>query len=334
MDNKIRWGVISTANIGAGQVIPAIQQSSNGVVTAVASRDLDKATAFAARLNIPKAYGSYEALIADPEIDAIYNPLPNGLHGEWSIRCAEGGKPVLCEKPLANDAAEAQTMVDAFKERNLLLAEAFMYRFHPQTAKVKELVDGGAVGKIQIMQASFTFSISRENNVRLSKELVGGALMDVGCYCVSAARYMIGEEPSEVQALAGVGERSGVDEKLVGLLRFPGGALAHFDCGLRTHFAQTYEIRGSHGRILVEKAFVPFRPNPADDVVIRWWKSEPGIEKHQYEEIKVEKPNPYTLMVEDFADALLNHRAPRFPIEDSIAQMRAIDMLYSAAEMR
>lgn len=334
MSDKIRWGVISTARIGEGQVIPAIQQSRNSVVLAVGSRDLEKGKAFAERCGIPKVHGSYEDLIADPEIDAIYNPLPNGLHGEWSLKCAEGGKHVLCEKPLANDAAEARQMADAFQSRGLLLSEAFMWRFHPQTQTVKHLVESGAIGKVHFISAAFSFSIDSEDDVRLNKSLYGGALMDVGCYCVNATRYMVGEEPVEVQAFADVGAASGVDERLVGIMRFPGGALAHFDCSLRTHFTQTYEIRGTHGRIFAEKAYVPFRPDPAADVVIRLWRSVPGIEKEVYEEIRTEKPNQYTLMVEDFADAILNKRRPRFGVEDAIAQMHAIDMLYAAAGMR
>ena len=331
MDKKIRWGILSTANIAEGQVIPAIQKSRNGVVAAVASRDLEKAKAFAARCGIPQAYGSYEELIADPEIDAIYNPLPNGLHGVWSIKCAEGGKPVLCEKPLANDAAEARQMIDAFQARGVLLAEAFMYRFHPQIDRVKQMVAAGAVGTVNLVQASFTFSIRDEDNVRLSKALIGGALMDVGCYCVSATRYLVGEEPVEVKAIADVGKRSGVDERLVGLMRFPGGALAHFDCGLRSHFTNTFEIRGTTGRIVVERAFVPFNPDPNAEIVIRCWNSAPDVAAdRRYEEIQIETPNPYTLMAEDFADALINQRPPRFPIEDSIAQMRAIDLLYAS----
>ncbi|MBX3084934.1 MAG: Gfo/Idh/MocA family oxidoreductase [Anaerolineae bacterium] len=332
MDKKIRWGILSTARIGENAVIPAIHQSRNGVAAAVGSRDIEKGKAFAARNNIPKVYGSYEELIADPDIDAIYNPLPNGLHGEWSIKAAQGGKHVLCEKPLANNAAEAQHMADEFKQHGVLLAEAFMYRFHPQTEKVKQMVDSGAVGKIHLIQAAFSFSIEDEGDVRLSKELVGGALMDVGCYCLNVTRYMLGEEPIEVKAIADFGEKTGVDERLVAIMAFPSGALAHFDCSLRTHFTQTYEIRGSHGRILVEKGYAPFRPDPAADVIIRYWNSQPGVEKHAYEEIKVDKPDQYTLMAEDFADAILNKRPPRFPIEDSIAQMRAIDMLYASAE--
>jgi D-xylose 1-dehydrogenase (NADP+, D-xylono-1,5-lactone-forming) len=331
MDKKIRWGVISTARIGEDQVIPAIQQSHNGVVAAVASRDLAKGKAFAARCNIPQVYGSYEELINAPDIDAIYNPLPNGLHGVWSIQCALGGKHVLCEKPLANNAGEARQMAEAFNARGLLLAEGFMYRFHPQTQKVKQMIEAGAVGEIHLAHASFSFSIDSEDDVRLNRELEGGALMDVGCYCVNVLRYMLGEEPTDVQAMADFGERSGVDEKLIGLMRFPGGALAHFDCSLRTHFTQTYDIRGSEGRIFVEKAYVPFRPDADAPISIRYWSSKPGSEKHGYEEIEVARPNQYTLMAEDFADAILNKRPPRFSVEDGIAQMRAIDMLYAAA---
>jgi predicted dehydrogenase len=331
MSRRIRWGILSTAKIAEGHVVPAIQASRNGEVTAVASRSLDSAQAFASRTGIPTAYGSYEELIADPGIDAIYNPLPNGLHGPWSIRCAEGGKPVLCEKPLAGSAAEAQQMADAFASRGLLLAEAFMYRFHPQIETTKQMLASGAVGSIHSVQSAFSFSIRSEDNVRLNRDLVGGALLDVGCYCVNVSRYLIGEEPVEARAIAEIGARSGVDERLAGLLRFPGGALAHFDCSVRTHFAQTVEVRGDRGRIFLERAFVPFRPDPEAGVIIRWWKSTPGIEKHEYEEIEVGKPNQYTLMAEDFADALLLNRPPRFPIEDAIAQARALDMLYAAA---
>ena len=329
MDKKIRWGIISTARIGEGSVIPSIHNASNSEVVAVASRDLEKAKAFASRNGIPKAYASYEELIADPDIDAIYNPLPNSLHREWSIRCAEGGKHVLCEKPLAGNAQDAQSMVDAFNQRNLLLAEAFMYRFHPQTQTVKQMLEDDAIGKIVLVQASFSFVIGDENDVRLDKDLEGGSLLDVGCYCVNVTRYLLGEEPIEVKAMANMAD---VDETLVGLMRFPSGALAHFDCSFRAHMTQTVEIRGTHGRIFVEKAYVPFRPDPDADVIIRYWSSKPPVEKHTYEEIKVPKPDQYQLMVEDFADAILNNRPPKFSIEDSVAQMRAIDILYAACE--
>lgn len=333
MSQKVRWGILSTAAIAEGQVIPAIKESRNGEVTAVGSRNLERAKAYAQRNNIPKYYGTYEELIADPDIDAIYNPLPNGMHGEWSIRCAEGGKPVLVEKPFANNAAEAQKMVDVFKGRKLPLAEAFMYRFHPQTQLVKQMIDSGAVGKLHVIDAAFSFAIEGDtDNVRFQADLAGGALMDVGCYCVSVIRFITGEEPDQARMLADVGKRSRVDERMVGLLSFPSGVLAHFDCSMRTNFTQTYRIRGTHGTIAVEKAYAPYRPDPAVDTFIQYWKGTPGIEKHQYEEIKIAPVNQYVLMVEDFADSILNKRLPRFPIEDSIAQMRAIDMLYSAAK--
>ncbi len=327
MSQKIRWGVISTARIGENAVIPAIQQSSNGFVAAVASRDLEKGRTFAERCHIPKVYGSYEELIADPEIDAIYIPLPNGLHGEWSIKCAEGGKHVLCEKPLANNAAEAAQMAEVFNKRGLQLAEAFMYRFHPQIQKAKLLVGSGAIGKVQLVRSSFSFMIRSEDDVRLNSELVGGGLMDVGCYCVNIARYLIGEEPVEVRAFADFGERSGVDERLVGIMRFPGGAFVELDCGFRMDFVQYCEVRGTEGRIVLE---APFRPDAVSELAVRVWKRLPGPDQQAYEEIKIEMPNQYTLMVEDFADALLHKRPLRFPIENSIAQMRAIDMLYAS----
>jgi predicted dehydrogenase len=317
----IRWGVLSTANIGRNRVIPAIQASSNGRVTAVASRSLEKARAFADDLGIETAFGSYEELIASPDVDAIYNPLPNSEHAAWSIRCAEAGKPTLCEKPLARSAAEAQRMVDAFAQRGVLFAEAFMYRFHPQTQRVKQMIQDGAVGDLRSMQASFTFPIRGEDNIRLSKALVGGSLMDVGCYCLNVMRFMTGAEPYEAHALSRVGAESGVDESLTGILEFPGGVLGHFDSSLRTYFNHAYEVRGTRGRISVEQGFV--MPKDAE-TVIRWWHDE------EYEEIRIAPANSYTIMAEDFASALLENRPPRFAPEDAVANMRVIDLLNAA----
>lgn len=323
MTEKIRWGILSTANIGRGKVIPAIQQSRNGRVLAVASRDLNHAKTFADDLNIPRAYGSYEELIADPDIDAIYNPLPNSMHAEWSIKCAEAGKPTLCEKPFASDAAEAQTMVDAFTKRNILFAEAFMYRFHPQTQKVKALVEGGGVGQITVMNSTFSFAIrpGNEDNIRLSKPLAGGALMDVGCYCINVMRLMCGEEPTSAHAFAHIGEQTQVDETLAGVLQFSSGAVGHFDCSLRTAFAHNYEIRGTAGRIRVSEAFVM----PADkEVVIEHWQGA------VYDRITIPAANSYTLMAEDFADALIHNRPPKYAPQDGVNNMKVIDMLVAS----
>jgi D-xylose 1-dehydrogenase (NADP+, D-xylono-1,5-lactone-forming) len=322
MAEKIRWGILGAASIARRRVVPAIQASRNSVVVAIASRTLDKARAFAAELGIPQAYGSYEDLIADPNIDAIYNPLPNSEHAAWSIRCAEAGKPVLCEKPLAKDASEAQSIVDAFARRNLLFAEGFMYRFHPQTVKVKEMVDAGVLGDFTAMQATFTFPIRSEDNIRLSKALAGGGLMDVGCYCVNAMRLMTGQEPERARAIARVGIQSGVDEWLSGILSFPSGVIGHFDCGVRAQRTHSYELRGSAGRILVETGFVM---EPHEEPLIRYWHGD------QYETIKIAGVNQYTLMVEDFADALLDNRPPRYAPQDAVDNMRALDMLYASA---
>lgn len=324
MATKIRWGILSTANIGRGRVIPAFKLAKNGEVTAVASRDLEKARAFAAEMGIPVAYGSYEELINDPNIDAIYNPLPNSLHAEWSIKCAEAGKPVLCEKPLASDADEAQKMVDAFTSRGILFTEGFMYRFHPLADKVKQMVESGAVGRLSTISATFTFSVRSEDNIRLSKELAGGSLMDVGCYCINLMRLMTGEEPVSGKAIANWGERSDVDEQLVGLLQFPSGVLGHFDCGVRQQWVHTYELRGTAGRILLEKGFTV---QPHEEPIIRHWRGD------HYEEIKLPAINHYTVMAEDFADALLNKRPPRFSPQDGVNNMRVIDMLLKDARM-
>lgn len=322
----IRWGILSTARIGRRRVIPAIQQSRNGIVTAVASRSLEHARRFADALGIPKAYGSYEELLADPDVDALYNPLPNAMHAEWALKAAEAGKPMLCEKPLAANADEAQRMVDAYQQRGLLFAEAFMYRFHPQTQRVKAMVDAGVIGSLHTVQASFNFSISDEANIRLNKDLAGGSLMDVGCYAVNVIRLMTGEEPVDVQAFAQMGAHSGVDERLTGLLRFESGAMAHFDSSLRSQHRHAYELRGDKGRIQVEEGFVM----PADrDTIIRVWENI-GPARDVQSEIVIPASNSYTLMAEDFADALIQGRAPKYPPQDAVANMRVIDRLLAA----
>ncbi|MGB1287537.1 MAG: Gfo/Idh/MocA family protein [Aggregatilineales bacterium] len=320
MSKKIKWGVLSTAGIGRKRVIPAIQQSNNGIVHAVASRNLDSARLFADKLDIPVAYGSYEELLTDPDIDAIYNPLPNSMHAEWSIKAAEAGKPMLCEKPLASNTDEAQKMVDAFAGRDILFAEAFMYRFHPQTVRVKQLLDEGTIGTLQGIMAAFTFPVQDESNIRLNVDLAGGSLMDVGCYCVNVIRLMTGAEPVSVQAFANM--HNGVDESLTGILKFESGVLAHFDSSLRSSYNHMYQLRGTKGRILVEEAFVP---QPDTTTTIRIW-DETGV----HTAISIAPANHYTLMAEDFADALLNNRPPRYAPQDAVEQMRVLDSLYAA----
>ncbi len=319
MNKIVRWGVLSTANIGR-RVIPAIHASQNGVVAAVCSRSLERAQAFASEQNIPRAYGSYEELLADGEIDAIYLPLPNNMHAEWSIKCAEAGIPTLCEKPFASDAAEAQTIVDAFEQHGVLLAEAFMYRFHPQHARVKEIISDGGIGELQIINASFTFPISDEANIRLSKPLAGGSLMDVGCYCVNLMRFMSGEEPTRITASGRIGETTGVDEALAGTFEFPSGVIGHFDCGLRAYRQHSYTLKGSAGMIVVPTSFVP---DKTADTIVRHWQGD------ECNEHVIPAIDHYELMVEDFADALIQARPPRFAPSDAVRNMVVVDKLLS-----
>ncbi len=321
MSRKIRWGILSTSAIGEKRVIPAMQASRNGVVTAVASRDLQRAQEYAQRLNIPRAYGSYEALIADPEVDAIYNPLPAGLHAEWSIRCAEAGKPVLCEKPLASNAAEARTMVETFEKRGILFAEALMYRHHPLTKRAKELVDSGAVGELRLLRGTFSVNIAKQDDIRFFKELGGGALGDVGSYCVSVMRTLTGQEPTRVRAFGQFGA-GGVDEWLAGVLEFPCGALGYFGCSLRSAFDCSYEVFGSTGRLLVDKGTVPSKESEA---TLRLWTAA------GYQEIVIPPADHYQIMVEDFADALIEGRPPYMSPWEGVRNMEVIDRLLASA---
>ncbi|MBN1963084.1 MAG: Gfo/Idh/MocA family oxidoreductase [Anaerolineae bacterium] len=322
MTDRIRWGIISTARIGLNSVIPAIEASGNGVVSAISSRSLESAQAAAAEIGIPHAYGSYTDLIESGEVDAIYNPLPNHLHAEWSIACAEAGIPTLCEKPLALNATEAQRMVDAFAARDVLLGEAFMYRYHPQHDRVRDLMDEGAIGEVQSIRSAFTFRIGNEEDIRLRADMGGGGVMDVGCYCINAMRLLTGEEPEDVAAIANFGAVSGVDEHLAALLRFPSGIIGHFHCGLRTYREHRYVVSGSTGRIVVPQAFGPKTGTPT---VIRLETDDTA------RVIELPDVNQYVLMVEDFAGAILENRPLRFPIEDGVRNMAVIDRLLASA---
>ena len=256
MTSRIRWGILSTANIGKRAVIPGIQRSNNGEVVAIASRDAAQAQAAAAELQIGRAHGSYEALLDDPEVDAIYIPLPNSMHREWTIRAAQAGKHILCEKPLALNAAECAEMEAAADQHGVLLMEAFMYRFHPQTVRVQELLRQGAIGDARLLKATFSFYLTNPANIRLNADLGGGGLMDVGCYCVNVSRTMFAAEPVEAQAYASW-SASGVDELMVGTLRFGDGRLAQIECSLALAGRQSYQIIGADGVIDAPTAFVP-----------------------------------------------------------------------------
>jgi len=327
MNKKIRWGVLSTSNIAQSALIPAIGKSCNGEVVAIASRDESKAREVAGRLGIPKVFGSYEALIQDPEVDAIYNPLPVAMHAEWSLRCAEAGKPVLCEKPLAANSLEARTMKKEFARRKLLLGEAIMYHFHPLTRQAVALVRSGVVGRVRALHSTFHVNITG-GDIRFQKNLGGGGLLDVGSYCVSVMRLLAGEEPDRVAGFNNIGVISQVDETFQGLLHFPSGILGNFSCGLRTFFDCNYEISGSKGRILVDAGAMCAWPG--GEFKIRVWSE---LESPDYREIVVPPANPYVLLVEDFADALLSKRPLTVPVSESIRNLKVIDRLFKGARV-
>lgn len=321
MAERVRWGIVSTANIGRAALVPAIQTSGNGEIVAVASRDAERAFGYATRFSIPASYGSYEELLRDPEIDAVYIPLPNSLHAAWVLRALEAGLHVLCEKPLGLSAEECLEMAEAAEARDLLLMEAFMYRFHPQIAGALTLIESGAIGTLKHMHAAFTFRLTRPDNIRLQPELGGGSLMDVGCYAVNVFRTFAGEEPVEVQAFARWHE-NGVDEQMTGSLRFAGGVTAQFDCALDMSRRETFLAAGTEGVLELPRAFLPGTGNTA--ILLRKGYAE-------VEQRTIAGVDEYRLMVEHFGDCILNNTRPNFDAREAALNMRVIEALYRSA---
>lgn len=322
----LRWGVLGAANIARRRVIPAIQASATGRVVAVASRERSRAEELARSANIATVFDDYEALLSSPDVDAVYIPLPNSEHHRWTIAAAQAGKHILCEKPLALSAAQAQEMVDASKDAGVLLAEAFMYRHHPLVGKVLELLNSGAIGDLNLIRATFTFAMNRDHDIRLDPALGGGALMDVGCYCINLARLVTNAEPVSVVASAAIGQ-SDVDESFAGVLRFDGetsdGVLAVVDASLRAAGGPGYELIGSAGKIAVRQGF----KIEADE--------EGEIQLHQAGDISrifTDAVDQYQLMVDDFGKAVMGTRPFQYPAEDAVANMRVIDMAREAAK--
>ena len=313
----VRWGILSTARINAA-VIPPLRDSPESEVVAVASRTQDRADTYARQWRIPRWYGSYEALLEDPDVEAIYISLPNGPHVEWSISCLEAGKHVLCEKPLTRFPGEVERAFDAADGAGLLLMEAFMYRQHPQTARLVELVRGGVVGEPCLIRASFSFQIE-DGNVRLDPELAGGALMDVGCYCVSGSRLLAGE-PERASAHQVLGP-SGVDLRLVGTLVFPGEVVAQIDCAFDLPLRQSLEVFGSEGSLRV---------------VWPWNVRVAGIELRHgntVERVEVAEVDAYRLQSDNFSRAIRGAEEPLLGRADAVGQARTIDSLYRSAEV-
>jgi len=328
MADRINWGVLGNALIARKCVIPAIQKSRNGRVHALASRSPATVDEVVDKNRIGRVYDSYDALIADPAIEAVYIPLPNHLHHPWTLKALSAGKHVLCEKPLACNAREARAMADQATASGRLLMEAFMYRFHPRSRRIKQIVDQGGIGTPRLIRSAFCFHMDEAilksgANIRLKPDMGGGALMDVGCYSVSVARWFMNTEPLKVQAQA-VYHPAGVDVHMAGTLAFADEKLAVFEASFVSALQQTYSIVGSAGAIdLPHNAFVPWEK---DAIYTRR-----GQDEEDGEVYTIKGADEYQLMVEHFADAIRQKTSLNYSPNDSIANMRVLEALSEAA---
>lgn len=321
-ERALNWGLLSTARINRALIAP-LNASPRTSLLAVASRSQASADAFAREWKIPRAHGSYESLLADPDINVIYNPLPNHLHAEWTVKALRAGKHVLCEKPFALSLAEVDAMIAASKETGKVLAEAFMYRHHPQTLKVKELVDSGALGKLQLIKGAFTYTFTREGNFRGIKEMGGGSLWDVGCYPISYARMIAGAEPTEVFGWQ-VSCLGGSDVSFFGQMRFANGVHAQFDSGFQSPLRSFIEIVCSEAVLNIP---VPFKPGLKSQFILRRHDTNNKVET-----IHVQGHELYLGEVDDMCDAILLGKPPRISLADSRANVAAILALLESAK--
>ncbi len=327
MMRKIRWGVLSTAAIGLKKVIPAMQMGEFSEVTAIASRDLARARAAAGELGIQKAYGSYEELLADPDVDAIYNPLPNQLHILWSIRAAEAGKHVLCEKPLSLTVAEAKSLRAVRDKTGVKIGEAFMIRSFTQWLRVRELLRGGRIGEVRAVMAWFSYFNTDPTNIRNQVESGGGALYDIGCYCIQSARCGFGAEPTRAVGLIERDPTLHTDRLTSALLEFPGGH-AIFTCSTQTTPYQRVHFIGTRGRIEIE---IPF--NAPKDRPCRIFIDETGdIFGAGIVTEEFPTADQYTLQGDAFSRAILDDTEVPVTLEDGIANMAVIEAIFRSAE--
>jgi predicted dehydrogenase len=324
---RLRWGVLSTARIGRTKVIPGIQRGERSEVVAIASRDADVARGVADELGIPTAHGSYEALLADPDVEAVYLPLPNHLHKPWAIAAARAGKHVLCEKPLALTARDAEEMIEACDREGVRLMEAFMYRLHPSWVAVRELVAAGRIGRLQAVQSWFSYYNDDPTNIRNILDAGGGALYDIGCYCVNLSRMLFGTEPTGVQGSA-VRDATGTDVLTAGILSF-GEGIASFVCSTRAEDDQRVEIYGTEGRISIGIPFniPPDRPTRVAVAAGGNPPADPAVEI-----LTFDPADPYTVEADAFAAAVVDGTPLPFPSDDAVANLRVIESIFRSAE--
>lgn len=322
---RIAWGVLSTAKIGTQKVIPAMLNGKRGAIAAVASRDLERARETAAKFNLPRAYGSYEELLADPDIDAIYNPLPNHLHVPWTIKALEAGKHVLCEKPIGLTAREAEALIEARDRSGKLVLEAFMVRHHPQWLLTRSLVQTGRIGEPRAVLVTFSYHNPDPTNVRNQVDIGGGALYDIGCYAVVAARFLFGAEPHRVVSLIDRDPVMRVDRMSSGLVDFSGGRQLVFICSTQLMRYQRVHVSGTIGRIEIE---IPFNALPGEPGRIFVDTGQSGGP----EVIETEPCDQYTIQGDEAARVFLGEVSAPHPIEDAVQNMRVLDALYRSGE--
>ncbi len=324
----LRIGILSTADIARKKVVPGMQRADRVEVVAIASRDAPRARSVADEFGIPTAHASYEALLADPEVDAVYIPLPNHLHAEWSIAAARAGKHVLCEKPLAMTAADAQTMVDVFRDQGRRLMEGFMYRHHPSWTAVQEIVSSGRIGRLAAVQSWFSYFNDDPTNIRNIRDAGGGALFDVGCYSVNLSRMLFGAEPTRVEASMTRDPTTGVDILTSAIMEF-GDGVATFTCSTRAEDDQRVHVYGTDGRISVG---IPFNiPPDRPTQVFVTAGGDPPVDPST-EVLTFETKDPYTAEVEAFAAAILDDLPTPVPPEDAVANLRVIERIFEAAQ--
>lgn len=321
MDRKVNWGILGCAGIAERAFIPAVRESRNGVLAGIASRDVSRARDWADRFGFLKSHRTYQELVEDPAIDAIYNPLPNDLHAEWSIRAMRAGKHVLCEKPMAMNAPEVRAMIGAAESGGVLLMEGFMYKFHPQMEKTLALIREGKIGEVRAIHSSFTFHFERDGaNYRWFPAMGGGALYDVGCYPISLARLIFGAEPASVFARARVDPATGVDMTAAALLEFPGGRFAQCDASFESQFQSRLLAVGTEGTLALDRAFSAKEFDTAIEVV----------KGDRTEAVRIPRANMFTLMAEHFGDAVLEKTPLRYPAGDALDNMHVIDACFES----
>jgi predicted dehydrogenase len=320
---KLRWGVISTAKIGWEKVLPAMQAGQYSEIRAIGSSNKDQAQAIAGRLNIPVVHDSYDAVLSDASIDAVYIPLPNSLHVEWAIRCLEHGKHVLCEKPIGLSSAEAQRLLDVSKQYpQLKIMEAFMYRFHPQWQQAKRWAGDGTIGELKTIQAFFSYYNADPKNIRNRPDVGGGGMLDIGCYCISQSRFIFGKEPVMAAGIVEYDPVLKTDRMASGMLDFTTG-IASFTCSTQVMPYQRVNIIGTTGRIEID---IPFNA-PLDKPTRSWLHTKEGSK-----EIVYDTANQYTLQGDALSKAILNNEPVPTPLEDAVNNMKVIEAVMAGAK--